>query len=157
MKPNPADTALRTDMMEGRLVLDGFLGDDERPIPEIVWEDEAQLAALGLTVQDLSKAMRALTRKGMEGYGEPVTEGEYTVVTQEYMGFMGCPFKDNRRAAKRNTTVTNQQGEQFIWSDLSLHLIEAHGFFQGKGSVYRLEPVPLARFLNLSQPVVSQE
>lgn len=157
MKPNPADTALRTDMMEGRLVLDGFLGDDERPIPEIVWEDERQLAALGLTVQDLADAMRALTRKGIQGMGEPVANGAYTVVTQEYMGFIGCPFKDNRRSAKRNTTVTNEHGEQFIWSDLGLHLIEAHGFFQGKGSVYRLEPVPLARFLHLIKPVVSEE
>lgn len=154
MKPNPADTALRKDMMEGRLVLEGFLGDDERPIPEIVWEDERQLAALGLTVQDVAASMRSLTRKGMQGMGESVVVGDYTVVTQEYMGFMGCPFKDSRRAAKRNTTVTNAQGESFVWSDLGLHLIEAHGFFQGKGSVYRLEPVPLARFLNLVRPVV---
>lgn len=156
MKPNPAETALRADMLEGRLVLDGFLGDDERPIPEIVWEDERQLAALGLTVGDLAAAMRRLTRSGMRAMGEPVTVDGYTVTAQEYMGFMGCPFKDGRRAAKRNTTVTNAQGEQFTWSDLGLHLIEAHGFFQGRGSVYRIEPVLLARFLGLVQPAVKK-
>ncbi len=35
------------------------------------------------------------------------------------------------------------------WTDLSIHLIETHAFFQGKGSAFRLEPAELAAFLKL--------
>ncbi|NLG57091.1 MAG: hypothetical protein GX540_01635, partial [Clostridiales bacterium] len=77
----------------------------------------------------------------------------YLVKTEEYMGWLGCPFKDARRAAKRNTRVTDKAtGQQMRWSDLSIHLIEEHAFFQGKGSPFRLEPEALAAFLRLPRP-----
>jgi hypothetical protein len=33
------------------------------------------------------------------------------------------------------------------WSDLSIHLIGAHGFFEGRGSFFRLEPAELVAIL----------
>jgi hypothetical protein len=29
------------------------------------------------------------------------------------------------------------------WSDLNIHLIAKHGFFEGKGSAFRIEPKEL--------------
>ena len=62
------------------------------------------------------------------------------------MGRISCPFRDHR-AAKRNTLARDRAGRQMAWTDLSVHLIGAHGFFQGSGSPYRLEPGALAEFL----------
>jgi len=40
-------------------------------------------------------------------------------------------------------------GENLVWSDLTIHLIEEHGFYQGKGSPYRLDPSEVKRILEL--------
>ena len=148
MKENPKDTALRKDMAEGRLARDGFLGDDHRPLLEIVDADKAVLDAMGVTQEHLGQKMRALMEKGLTGMGMEVASGHLLVKTEEYMGRMGCPFKDGHRAAKRNTTLTDiQSGKSLTYSDLSIHLIEKHGFFQGKGSPYRIEPGELVAFI----------
>ncbi|NLD34039.1 MAG: hypothetical protein GX653_03935 [Clostridiales bacterium] len=150
MKENPTNEQLRDTMQEGELVKDGFLGDDQRPVDQIVQEDMALLTTAGFTAERLGAAMRALTHKGMAGMGEEVDAGDYLVKAEEYMGLIGCPFKDNHRAAKRNTTATHKAtGRTMMWTDLGIHLIQKHGFFQGKGSTYRLEPLELAAFLGL--------
>lgn len=150
MKENPKNEQYRDTMEEGELVKDGFLGEDERPVDEIVAADQALLAGAGFTAERIGAAMRALTRQGMAGMGEEVDAGEYLVKSEEYMGLIGCPFKDNHRAAKRNTTATRKStGRAMMWTDLGIHLIQKHGFFQGKGSPYRLEPLELAAFLGL--------
>ena len=40
-------------------------------------------------------------------------------------------------------------GEEIIWTELSIHLIETHGFYGGTGSPYRLSPDALKRVLAL--------
>ncbi len=153
MKENPKDALLRIDMEAGRLIKEGFLGEDERPISDIISADLDTLTELEVSHVELARAMRRLTRRGMEGMGEVVDAGDYLVKSEEYMGWLGCPFKDNRRAAKRNTqAVDKQTGREMRWSDLSIHLIEQHAFFQGKGSAFRLEPAELASFLRLPAP-----
>ncbi len=148
MKENPKDTQLRKDMVEGRLVKDGFLGEDDRSLLDIVAADLAVLEARGVTQQQLGQAMRALMEKGLTGMGMEVDAGKWLVKTEEYMGRMGCPFKDGHRAAKRNTTLADKaSGQTITFSDLNIHLIEKHGFFQGEGSPYRLEPEVLAELV----------
>ncbi len=150
MKENPRDALLRIDMEAGRLIKEGFLGEDERPITDIISQDLDTLAEIRVSHVELARAMRKLTRRGMEGMGEEVDAGDYLVSAEEYMGWLGCPFKDSRRAAKRNTLVIDKKtGQKMHWTDLSIHLIEAHAFFQGKGSAFRLEPGELAAFLKL--------
>ncbi len=143
MKENPIELKLRQDMTES------LLGGDTRPLSEIIESDLAELSAAGLTQRQLAEAMRALTEKGLARQGIETRAGDHTVLVEEYMGRIGCPFKHAVREAKRNTTVTDGKGKTLRWSDLSIHLIEAHGFFQGLGSPYRLEPLELAAFLGL--------
>lgn len=152
MKENPKDALLRIDMEAGRLIKEGFLGMDERPLSDIISQDLDTLAELRVSHKELARAMRRLTRRGMEGMGEEVDAGGYLVKSEEYMGWLGCPFKDARRAAKRNTWVKDKKtGREMRWTDLSIHLIEEHAFFQGKGSAFRLEPGELAAFLKLPE------
>lgn len=143
MKENPIESKVRQDMPES------FLGDDTRPIGQIVESDEAELNAAGLTAQQLAQEMRRLTMKGLESLGDDVPVDGFHVRVEEYMGRIGCPFKHAVREAKRNTTSTNARGKVMTWTDMSIHLIETHGFFQGEGSPYRLEPLELAEFLGL--------
>ena len=152
MKENPRDQLLRADMKAGRLIMEGFLGEDSRSLSDIVSQDLDTLAELRVSHKELARAMRRLTRLGMKGMGEEMDAGDFLVKSEEYMGWLGCPFKDARRAAKRNTWARHKaSGREMRWTDLSIHLIEEHAFFQGKGSAFRLEPEALAAFLGLPE------
>ena len=150
MKQNPQKKDIREDLTAGRLTRDGFLGDDPRPYEQIILEDAESLSVLAVTPQQIAEKMQALTHKGLEGMGEEVQAGEYRVTVEEFMGKIVCPFHDHR-AAKRNTAARDSRGRELSWTDLSIHLIRAHGFFQGRGSAFRLEPAELAKFLQLNQ------
>ena len=143
MKENPNESKVRQDMKER------FLGNDTRTIAQIIENDEAELRAAGLGAEELARAMRRLTEKGMESLGDEVQADGFMVRVEEYMGQIGCPFKHAVREAKRNTTAVDPRGRVMTWTDMSIHLIERHGFFQGEGSDYRLEPLELAEFLGL--------
>lgn len=143
MKENPNYSKVRQDMQER------FLGSDTRLIAQIIESDEAELRAAGLGADQLARAMRRLTEKGMESLGDEVQADGFLVRVEEYMGQIGCPFKHAVREAKRNTTAVDPRGRVMTWTDMSIHLIERHGFFQGEGSDYRLEPLELAEFLGL--------
>ena len=143
MKENPIDSKVRQDMQER------FLGSDTRLIAQIIESDEAELRAAGLGADELARAMRRLTEKGMESLGDEVQADGFMVRVEEYMGQIGCPFKHAVREAKRNTTAVDPRGRVMTWTDMSIHLIERHGFFQGEGSDYRLVPLELAEFLGL--------
>ena len=143
MKENPIDSKVRQDMQER------FLGSDTRLIAQIIESDEAELRAAGLGADELARAMRRLTEKGMESLGDEVQADGFLERVEEYMGQIGCPFKHAVREAKRNTTAVDPRGRVMTWTDMSIHLIERHGFFQGEGSDYRLEPLELAEFLGL--------
>ena len=143
MKENPIDSKVRQDMQER------FLGSDTRLIAQIIESDEAELRAAGLGADELARAMRRLTEKGMESLGDEVQADGFMVRVEEYMGQIGCPFKHAVREAKRNTTAVDPRGRVMTWTDMSIHLIECHGFFQGEGADYRLEPLELAEFLGL--------
>ncbi len=151
MKENPGEKQVKRDMEPGRLILDGFLGEDTRPLHEIIEEDKSRLDRLGVTAAALAKSMRHLSREAMRALGQVIEVDGFRVYSEEFMGWLGCPFKDAHRAAKRITHVTSvASGEEMAWSDLHIHLIEDHGFFQGAGSAHRLEPETLVRFLGLA-------
>ena len=152
MKENPTDKDIRKDMMPGRIIADGYLGNDERSLEQIVNEDLSVLSSLGVTHEALAERMQDITDKALEGFGDPIdVEPSYTAQVLEFMGFLGCPYKDGKRLAKRNTYVAdNETGETMIWSDMNIHLIGKHGFFEGKGAQYRLDPRRLVQFLRLA-------
>lgn len=145
MKQNPKDIPVVESLRAGILSRDGFMGTDTRPFTQIILDDAARLAQAGTTPEDIANQMEALTKQGLATAGIPVQAGDFTVTVEEYMGKMGCPFRDHR-APKRNTVAVNKAGRELSWTDLTIHLIRAHGFFQGQGAPYRLEPGELAAF-----------
>lgn len=148
MKENPTDN-IRQDMAEGRTSLTGYLGNDKRSIKQIIKDDAVILDKFGVTKETLATTMRRLTRAGMAALGDPVIESGYELSVDEWRGWLGCPFKDNRRAAKRITYLRRlSDNKTFQWTDLNIHLIEEHGFFQGVGAAHRIEPAELIEYLH---------
>ncbi len=77
--------------------------------------------------------------EGRKGLGEPVTvDSEWLVKTDEARGHLACPWEDGI-FRKINVTVERKDtGEKLFYTDLSVHLLEAHGFLEGRGSSFRL-------------------
>jgi len=148
MKENPEQQDLRQKLLPGKLSAEGFLGEDMRSPAEIIQEDVAALARLGTSATELAARMRELTELGQTELGRPVRNGDLEITVTGAMGGIPCPFSDAHRADKRLTQVKNiLTGQEAHWSDLNIHMLERHGFCEGRGSFFRLEPADLVKLL----------
>lgn len=145
MKMSPEYAKAQANMEPGVITSDGFLGDDRRPIVEIIAEDEAAMEREGLEWDDVATTLRHLMDEGRKGLGEPVTvDGGWLVQVSEARGFLASPFEDGI-FRKINAEVTRLEDGKptertILFSELSLHLLEKYHFLEGKGSSFRLSP-----------------
>lgn len=149
MKKSPQKSRLEEVLRSSRIVSGGFLGNDPRILDEILEADAAELTGLGATAEELGARMREITEQARKGLGTPVTiDGKREATADDNRGQIICPWPHAGRYDKTVTTVRlTDTGESLRWSELSRHFIEAHGFFQGRGSAFRLEPRILVRVL----------
>ncbi|MFA6292242.1 MAG: hypothetical protein WC637_10695 [Victivallales bacterium] len=137
-------------LKSGKLVSGGFLGEDRRNFLEIIDADKAELFKLKISAGELAGKMRQITGKAVEGLGTWVQIDSNTEAkADEARGSLPCPWPHHPGVfAKRVTTVRRiDTGQELRWSDLSIHLIGEHSFFEGKGSSYRIEPRKLAEII----------
>lgn len=150
MKEPPRIEKAERRMAPGIITRDGLLGQDSRQLEEIIEEDENQVNRLRLTHSRIARRMEYFTKEGRKGLGTPITVDEtYTVKVEEWRGLLPCPWDDGHAARKGYVEVTNEElGETISWTPLNIHMIREHGFYQGKGSTYRIEPEDVKRILN---------
>jgi hypothetical protein len=150
MKMSPEQKKALSNMLPGVIAQTGFLGDDHRKLVDIIAHDEELMQKSGLDFETLIERMKYLLAGGMKGMGEPIEiDGKWLVKVDEARGFLPCPYEDGI-FRKRNVQVKHKvSGGQINYTELSIHLIEVHHFFQGKGAFYRLEPDTLKHVLEL--------
>lgn len=149
MKQGPDIQELDIALRASTLVAGGFMGDDPRTVTEVIDSDAGELSHLGVTEKELAARMKAVTDKAAPGQGTwvEIAPGREAQV-DETRGANPCPWRHRGRYFKRVTTVRRQDtGEMVRWSDLNMHMIAAHGFFEGKGSMFRIEPAALIKIL----------
>lgn len=146
MKMTPEMVKAQNNMKPGIISESGFLGDDSRPLSDILENDAELLNHLSLSKEKISETLKDFMIKGKKDLGNPVVvDGLWEVATEEFRGKIPCPFEDGI-TRKTNTVVKNlKTGEILEYSELSLHLIEKHGFFQGKESAFRIDPAKFKR------------
>lgn len=152
MKQSPELEIIQANMLPGTLSAHGFLGEDTRNLADILRDDTKMLNKLGISQQELADKMQELTDSSIPGLGRPVSYSEHLEVeSDDYMGRLSCPFQDFVKVDKRETRARRlDTGVIMRWTDLNIHMIREHGFFEGHGSKYRLDPVELARFLRMA-------
>jgi hypothetical protein len=144
MKVTPALAKAKEKMAPGVITRDGFLGDDARPIPDIIAADEEMMASLGLEWNIVAEKLRGIIESGKKGIGsEVVIDSEWTICVDESRGKLPCPFGDGLHAKHTATLFHKTSGRHILLSELSLHLLSAHHFLEGNGSQFRIEPVVL--------------
>jgi hypothetical protein len=153
MKPNPTEVRVRQRMAAGVLSRDGFLGDDPRSLADIIADDQAVLAAAGVTAGQVGEVLEEISAAAEAGLETQVTlfSGVVTARLLEGMGRTPCPFACGVRNRKGELTI--EFGPQrLVLTPLAVHMILEHGFFQGRGSRYRLEPATAVELLRACQP-----
>ena len=149
MKESPQDRKLEGLLRSSRLAAGGFMGHDTRSVQEVIDADAGDLSRLGLTREQVAERMREITEVAISGLGSWVQIGDdLKGKVDEAKGWLVCPWPHKGKLAKRITVVkVIKTGEGIRWSDLNIHLIGEHGFFEGKGSGFRIEPRALARII----------
>ena len=132
-------------LRSSKLVAGGFMGDDSRSFNEVIDADASQVSKLGYTMEKIAARMREITDTAKTGLGNWVeVDDELRAVAQEAKGSLICAWPHPGRYGKRVTTVDRRNsGETIRWSDLNIHLIAKHGFFEGRGAAFRIEPEKL--------------
>ena len=148
-KKPPHIQRLEEVLRSSKLVAGGFMGRDSRSVLEVIDADLAELTKLGTTAEHIAARMQEITDIAQAGLGNWRTiDPERQAKTNEARGILVCPWPHPGRFAKRITTVKlNRTGETVSWSDLSIHLIAKHGFFEGTGSPFRIEPAELMKVI----------
>ncbi|MCX7028758.1 MAG: hypothetical protein NTU62_01385 [Spirochaetes bacterium] len=139
-------------MTPGVITRDGFLGDDRRLLGDILLADDAAVKALDLDHETVAARLIELRDAGMAGLGEFIDVApHFEVRVDSVRGRLPCPFGDPGIFPKTNVTVRNRKtGREATYTDLHIHLILAHGFYEGRGCPFRLEPKDLAEVLEIA-------
>ena len=147
VKQSPALDRVEKTMRSMSISQRGFLGRDSRKLVEILTEDQGTVHSLGLSHKMIARRLRTLTDAVRDAWGEPVVvEERFEVRLVEARGKIPCPWGHPGLYPKTHVVLRDTKtGESLVWSDLALHLIEEHGFYQGRGSPYRLEPRMIER------------
>ena len=151
MKQTVQMREIQRKMGPGIITREGFLGSDNRNLPDILTDDDAAVIHLGLTHRGISRRMAELRDAGAAGLGEFITvKPHFEIRVDSVRGKLPCPFGDPGLFRKTNTTVRNLRlGREITYTDLHIHLISMHGFYEGKGSAFRVEPRELAEVLEV--------
>ncbi len=141
MKESPQDQSLHARLEASKFSAGGFLGEDHRTVDEIIVDDERTLDELGVTQEQIADALQEALGKAKAAYGNEVEiRPGVTALFYESMGRIPSPFRGEGVFEKGEAEIKNSSGQSLRVSPLSIHLIRLHGFFQGKGSAYRVEP-----------------
>lgn len=153
MKQTPQMRKIQDKMAPGVITRDGFLGEDRRNLVDILTTDDGTVRRLGYRHQDIAMRMVELRDAGMAGLAEFIDVGErFEVRVDSVRGKLPCPFGDPGIFPKTNTTVRNKRlGREVTFTDLHIHLIGSHGFYEGLGSAFRLDPEELIAILEVQK------
>ncbi len=120
-----------------------FMGSDSRKLGEILRDDQDMVCSLGLTHDQIAAKLEVLTKAAKTELGDVVVvDNRYEVNAEEVRGTIPCPWMHPGGLFRKSHVELRdlESGQSLIWTDLSIHLIRKHGFYEGKGSPYRIEP-----------------
>ena len=151
MKQTPQEKKIYDNFKPGKITKEGFLGDDTRHIHDIIEEDLHTLARLGVTQEQIADHLQYFIEEGKKGLETPVALGDFTTQVIWRRGMLPSPFGDPKRLYhKIVATVFNKHlNKELRYTQLNVHMIRDHGFFEGKGSVFRLEPEEIVEVLEI--------
>lgn len=152
MKQTPLENKLLENFKPGKITKDGFLGNDTRNVYDIIYADLLTLSRLGTEAEMIADRLQYFINEGKKGLETKVDLGDFTVQISWDRGLLPCPFGEPKLLHKIIATLVNKKlNKEIKYSQLNVHMIKEHGFFEGKGSTFRLEPMELVEVLEVKQ------
>ncbi len=154
MKQTEQMKEIQERMKPGIIALDGFLGPDDRNLIDILVEDDAEVKRLGLTHENIAARMQELRDAGKGGLGDLISIApHYEVSVDIARGKLPCPFGHRGLVRKSIIRVKNlEKDRELTFTDMNIHMIKEHGFYQGKGSSFRMDIGDLIDILDIELP-----
>ena len=155
MKQSPRDKKLEEVLRSTHLVAGGFMGSDSRHPIEVIEQDMTELENAAMTTTRLAERMAELTELAKPQLGNWIdcADVKLRVKSEDFKGALVCPWPHSGTFDKRITTVEHlETGQQLTWTDLNIHMIAEHGFFEGKGAFFRIEPAEIVSILFEDKP-----
>jgi len=146
---------LEKDMRPGAYATRGFLGADERLLDILVEDNRYVVDQLGLTHQELAKHLRGIGLAAEKLTAEKAASKEFRYHGRRFKAsvrlsnwYQASPFRDGT-ITNALVIADNLDIEKRIeFSLLMPDLIERYGFYEGKGTPYRLDPKKIIEFLD---------
>lgn len=147
-------------MRPGNFSQAGFIGADESLV-QVLAADARSLAELGLDARTLADALGRLLEAAALSAGATTQIDRFRIRLRRYKGVQICPYAPEPHAnpcprppsprfASMDWEIQNRRtGAKLAGPGLIVHLIGAHGFFEGSRSPYRVAPRALAKLLEL--------
>lgn len=151
MKQTPKLAHVQARMQPGEITLEGFLGEDSRPLADILAADSETIHAGGLSHASIADRLTALTEVGRDlAEREIEVEGRYYVLVREDRGLLPSPWGDGLFPKGEVRLRDGATGYVLRWNELTVHMIRAHGFYGGVGSDFRIDPARAIEILGLT-------
>ncbi|MCH5376665.1 MAG: hypothetical protein JJ992_22095 [Planctomycetes bacterium] len=128
----------------------GFLGDDESLLKVLADDNRYVVDELGLTHQELAKHLQVLAAVGTRLEGREFRyHGVRFKVSMVYSrGYQFSPFRDGTKTNAYAVVENVLSGKTLEYSLLVPHMVERYGFYEGKGTPYRVEPSRIVEVLD---------
>ena len=125
----------------------GFLGPDEKLLAVLAADNRFVVDERGLTHQELAKHLHAIGTIGRWQWYQGKEETEFVyhgrrfrVKTNVAKGSQLSPFMDDTVSGTDVTVENLDTGKKMRYGLLVPYMIERYGFYEGKGTRYRLDP-----------------
>jgi hypothetical protein len=148
---------LEADMRPGALSSAGFLGKEERLLDVLAADNRLVVDELGLTHQELARHMLVLgavaAREAKDQPREITYHGKkFKVKATFFKAFVRSPFEDGTKTNCEATVENVGNGKKVAYSLLVPEMIERYGFYEGKGTRFRVEPRTIVEVLDFLKP-----
>lgn len=155
---NPTEAILKLPSLAGRTIKDlekdmrpganstlGFMGKDESLLEILAADNRLVVDTKKLTHQDLAFPLHVIgaiaAKNAVDQPYEFLFRGRHFKATaKKFRVFVDSPFDDGTKTNFAVTITNVGNGKSISYSLLIPVLIERYGFYEGKGTPYRLEP-----------------
>lgn len=137
----------------------GFLGAEEKLLDILAADNDYVVGELGLTHQELARHLHNLGAIGQwqlarkrDGEEFVYRGRRFEVKCKLARAYALSPFLDETKTNVYAELVNRETGKQLGYSLLVPHLIERYGFYEGKGTPYRVDPRRIVEVLDFLKP-----
>jgi hypothetical protein len=146
--------SLEKDMRPGAWASKGFLGESDRLIDTLADDNHYIVDQLGLTHQEIAKHLRALGAAAEQAKSQEFRYHgrRFKATVRVSRWYQPSPFRDGTQTNALVIADNLDADKRLEYSLLMPDLIERYGFYEGRGTPYRLDPKKIVEFLDFLKP-----